>query len=77
MTLNLKFEAGDFENMRSFEKAVQRQVGNTFYAGTDSLVVWFGYPKELKAMLRPYPEKQQFEFELTSSNPELYQGKKK
>jgi flagellar basal body P-ring protein FlgI len=66
-TLNLKFNETDFDSFKAFEKAVMRQLGNNVYVGTDNLCVYFEYPKELKAMLRPYPEKKQLEFDLTSS----------
>ena len=64
--MNLKFEVKDFDSFKAFEKAVQKQVGNNVYVGSDSLCVYYEYPKELKAMLRPYAEKQQLEFTLTS-----------
>lgn len=69
MVVNLKFEKSDFDSMRSFEKSVQQQLGNNIYVGTDSLCLYFDYPKELKDMLRPYPPKEQLEFTLTSSHP--------
>ena len=69
MKLTLKFNKEDFDSFKSFEKAVYKQVGNNVYLGTDSMCVYFDYPKELKAMLRPYPEKEQLEFELTASKP--------
>jgi len=67
MTLKLQFVPKDFENFRAFEKAVNRQLGNKAYVGTDSLCLYFDYPPELKAMLRPFPPKEQLEFELTPS----------
>lgn len=69
MKVTLKFEEKDFMNMRSFEKAVKKQLGPRVYVGTDSLCFYFDYPKELVAMLRPYPEKVQLEFDLESSCP--------
>jgi len=70
MKLNLKFEDADFESMKTFEKAIKRQTGNTVYVGTDSLCVFFDFPKKLSAMLRPFPSEKQFEFELESSCPD-------
>jgi len=70
MKLHLKFNKEDFENMRAFDKAVKRQLGNNVYAGTDSLCFYFEYPKELKAMLRPFPSVEQLEFDLVSSLPD-------
>ncbi len=67
VTLKLKFEEKDFQTFRSFENAVERQAGSNVYVGTDSLCLYFDYPKELKAMLRPFPEKMCFEFELEAS----------
>lgn len=69
MKLNLKFEESDFESMRTFEKAIKRQLGNAVYVGTDSLCFYFDYPKELVQMLRPFPPTKQLEFELNSSLP--------
>lgn len=86
MKINLKFEPKDFETFKNLEKAVARQLGNTVYVGADSLCLYFDYPKELLVQLRPkaaqwnekgqlafgvpYLEKDQYEFDLTSSKPE-------
>lgn len=70
MKINLKFDRADFENMRSFEKAVKKQLGNNVYVGTDCLSLYFPYSKELGAMLRPFPQVEQFEFDLESSLPD-------
>jgi len=67
MTLHLKFEEKDFATLKSFEKAVYRQLGNNVYVGTDSLCFYFDYPKELVARLRPSYKGNQLEFELESS----------
>jgi hypothetical protein len=66
MKLHLAFKESDFSNLRSFEKAIQKQLGTNVYVGTDSLCVFVEYPKELKDMLRPYPQKVQLEFDLGS-----------
>ena len=52
MKVILQFEEKDFDSLREFGKALERQCGKT-YAGTDSFCVYFDYPKELSAMLRP------------------------
>jgi hypothetical protein len=70
MKVTLKFEETDFENMRVFEKAVKKQLGNNVYVGTNNLCFFFEYPKELVAMLRPMPSQVQLEFELESSLPD-------
>jgi hypothetical protein len=70
MKVTLKFEEKDFENLRTFESAVKKQLGNNVYVGADSLCLYFDYPKELSAMLRPFPTKVQLEFELESSLPD-------
>lgn len=70
MKVTLKFEEKDFENLRAFEKAVKQQLGNHVYVGTDSLCLYFDYPKALAAMLRPFPPEKQLEFELESSTPD-------
>jgi hypothetical protein len=70
MTLNLKFEEKDFDTMRTFEKAVKRQLGENLYVGTNSLYFFFDFPKELVARLRPLYRGNQLEFELESSLPD-------
>lgn len=70
MTLNLKFEEKDFETLRTFDKAVKRQLGPNVYVGTDNLCFFFDYPKELAARLRPMYHGNQLEFELESSLPD-------
>jgi len=82
MKLHLTFEEKDFENMRAFEKAVKRQLGNDVYVGANSVCFYFDFPKELSAMLRPFApgpgshpnklasEKCPFEFDLESSLPD-------
>lgn len=68
MKIHLTFKESDFENMKSFDKAVKNQLGNDVYVGTDSLCLYFSYPKELSRMLRPYPEKMQLEFDVESED---------
>ncbi len=70
MKTSLKFLKSDFDSFSSFKKSVEKQLGSNVYVGTDSLSVYFDYPDSLKKMLRPYPDKEQFEFELESSKPE-------
>jgi hypothetical protein len=70
MTLNLKFEEKDFETLRTFDKAVKRQLGENVYVGTDSLCFYFDFPKELVARLRPLYKGNQLEFTLESSLPD-------
>jgi len=70
MLLKLKFEESDFETLRSFDKAVKRQLGPNVYVGTDSLCFYFDYPKELVARLRPQYRGTQLEFDLESSLPD-------
>lgn len=69
MKLHLKFEENDFDSMRSFEKAVKKQLGPNVYVGTDSLCFYFEYSKELAQRLRPYSPNKQLEFDLESSLP--------
>jgi len=52
MKVTLTFEKKDFATLREFGKALERQVGKS-YAGTDSFCLYFDYPKELAALLRP------------------------
>jgi len=52
MKVTLQFEKKDFDTLRGFGNAVERQLGRS-YTGTDSLCLYFDYPSELKALLRP------------------------
>lgn len=69
MKVELKFKETDFENFRTFEKSVKKQLGNNVYVGTNSLCLYFDYPTSLVDMLRPYPQTKQLEFNLESSLP--------
>lgn len=69
MEVNLKFEEKDFKSFRDFEKAVKKQLGNNVVVMSDSMCVYFDYPKPLLAMLRPFPPQVQLEFKLESSVP--------
>jgi hypothetical protein len=64
--MKLSFQPKDFKDMRSFEAAVKRQLGPNTYVGTDSMTVFVEFSPELKVMLRPFPAKEQFEFEFTT-----------
>lgn len=66
MKFLVEFKKEDFSSMRDFTKAVQKQLGNNCYVGTDSLCLYFDYPKELRDMLRPNPPHEQLIFELGS-----------
>ena len=52
MKLTLTFEEKDFDNFRSFEKAVEKQCGKTYVSGT-YLCWYFDLPKELQTLLSP------------------------
>ena len=52
MKVTLTFEKKDFDTLRKFGEAVERQCGKT-YVGTDSFACYFDYPPELAALLRP------------------------
>jgi hypothetical protein len=54
MKLTLTLTKKDLESLRSLESAVKRQYGNV-YVGTNNFCVYFDYPKELCALLRPAP----------------------
>ncbi len=70
MTLNLKFEETDFETLRTFDKAVKRQLGPNVYTSGDYLCFYFDFPKELSQRLRPHCPHNQLEFSLESSLPD-------
>jgi hypothetical protein len=52
MKLLVELSEKDFENMRAFDKALNNQLG-AVYCGTNSMSVYFDYPPELCALLRP------------------------
>jgi hypothetical protein len=52
MKLLLEFTEGELENFRTFSQSVEKQLGNV-YVGTNSLCVYYDYPKELAGLLRP------------------------
>jgi hypothetical protein len=60
----LKLKPADFKDFKTFSRAVNAQLGENVYVGTDMMVVPVYYSKELAAMLRPYPPQEQFEFKL-------------
>jgi hypothetical protein len=65
--VKLTLTPNDFKDFRSFERAMKKAFGELTYVGTDSMVIHVDYPKELKAMLRPYGAEKQadvFDFDL-------------
>lgn len=61
----MKFSEKEFSNLRNFQRRLEREFGeNTTYVGTDYANVLVEYSTELKAMLRPLPPEQNFEFDL-------------
>ena len=65
--MNLSFKPKDFKDFKSFERAVKAQMGERTYVGTDSMIIYVEYPAELKAMIRPFPAQEQYEFSFTVS----------
>ncbi len=70
MTINLKFDKKDFQDMRTFEASIKRQLGPHVYVGTDNLCFFFYYPPALVNQLRPFSKETQLEFELQSTTPQ-------
>lgn len=52
MKLLFEVTAKDLETFRKFQDSVNKQLGNV-YVGTNSACVYFDYPPELVALLRP------------------------
>lgn len=65
--LSLTFKPSDFSSLRDFDSAVKRQLNKMVYVDRHYVALYFDYPKELVDMLRPYPPKEQLEFDLESS----------
>ena len=52
MKLLVEVEQKDFATFRKFQDPLNRQLGNV-YVGTNSMAVYFDFPPELVALLRP------------------------
>lgn len=60
----MKFSEKDFETLRNFCKRVEKEFGVNTYVGTDNATLFVEFSPELKAMIRPLPPAQNFDFEL-------------
>ena len=63
--MKVTFTQRDFEKLRSFQHRMEKEFGETAYVGTDYAMVLVEYSPQLKRMLRPFVEVQQFEYELS------------
>jgi hypothetical protein len=62
--MKLKFVKKDFAKMQGFAESIRRQLGQNSYAQTEYAALAVGFSPQLKAMLRPYPQSEVFDFEL-------------
>ena len=62
--MKVTFTEKDFSELRKFQNAFNKKLGETAYVGTDYATLVVEYSSELKAMLRPFPSSQHFEFEV-------------
>jgi hypothetical protein len=62
LTGTLRFTEKEFSALRNFQRRMEREFGENSYVGTDYANVLLEYSPELKAMLRPLPPEQHFEF---------------
>lgn len=62
--MKLTFTQNEFDKLRTFQNRMNREFGDTAYVGTNNAVILVEYSPQLTAMLRPYPEISQFEYEL-------------
>ena len=62
--MKVTFTESEFKELRKFQNAFNKKLGSEAYVGTDYATLLVEYSPELKAMLRPYPASQNFEFEL-------------
>ena len=60
----MTFNERDFSTLRKFQDRMAKEFGETAYVGTNSATVLVEYSPELKAMIRPLPPDQHFEFAL-------------
>lgn len=62
--MKVKFNQKEFDKLRSFQDRMAKEFGDTAYVGTDSATVLVEYSPQLRAMIRPFPPENHFEFEL-------------
>jgi len=60
--MKLVFTQKEFDVLRKFQNRMNVEFGEAAYVGTDSATVVLDYSPELKAMIRPMPVAQNFEF---------------
>ena len=62
--MKVTFTESEFKDLRKFQNAFNKKLGSEAYVGTDYACLLVEYSPELKAMLRPYPPGQNFDYEL-------------
>ena len=62
--MKVSFTDKEFSELRKFQNAFNKKLGSEAYVGTDHACLLVEYSPELKAMLRPYPPAQHFDYEL-------------
>lgn len=62
--MKVVFTEAEFKDLRKFQNAFNKKLGSESYVGTDHACVLVEYSPELKAMLRPFPPAQHFEYDL-------------
>jgi len=62
--MKVTFTENEFKDLRKFQNAFNKKLGSDAYVGTDHACLLVDYSIELKAMLRPFPPAQYFEFEV-------------
>ena len=62
--MKVSFTQKEFDELRKFQTAFNKKFGETAYVGTDSACVLLEYSTELKAMLRPFPPANHYDFEV-------------
>jgi hypothetical protein len=58
------FTENEFKDLRKFQNAFNKKLGEIAYVGTDHACLLVEYSPELKAMLRPFPPDRHFEYDL-------------
>ncbi len=74
--MKVTFTEKEFSELRKFQNAFNKKLGETAYVGTDYATLVVEYSSELKAMLRPFPRNQFFEFEVRCLSCEDCKGNK-
>jgi hypothetical protein len=61
---NVVFTEKEFDVLRKFQNKMNAVFGESAYVGADNAVVLLEYSPTLKAMLRPFPSDERYDFQV-------------